>query len=85
VIRNQFVERWLGREEELRANGDEPGRRAVEARLRDDREEMKLFAGQSAGLVRGLEPAGDIVRRVVAEAEAALERMGGLRAEGARR
>jgi hypothetical protein len=31
-------------------------------------------AGQSAGLVREIAPAGEIVRRIVAEAEEALER-----------
>ena len=32
------------------------------------------FAGQSAGLIHEILPAAEIVRRVVAEAEAALER-----------
>src|SRR5688572_18613579 len=70
VIRNGFVEQWLGREEELRTQHSERvGEEAREARARDDREGMKLFAGQSAGLVSGLEPAADVVRRVSREAE----------------
>ncbi|HEY3081847.1 MAG TPA: nitronate monooxygenase [Chloroflexota bacterium] len=72
VLRNRFVERWLGREEELRRQGAEAGQAATAARARDDREEMKLFAGQSSGLIGSIEPAGQIVRRVSAEAEALL-------------
>ncbi|HEV8638046.1 MAG TPA: nitronate monooxygenase [Chloroflexota bacterium] len=72
VLRNRFVERWLGREEELRRRGAEAGQAAAEARARDDREEMKLFAGQSSGLIGSIEPAGQVVRRVSAEAEAIL-------------
>ena len=39
-------------------------------------EELALYAGQSAGLVHRLQPAGDIVRELVAEAEDVLERRG---------
>jgi NAD(P)H-dependent flavin oxidoreductase YrpB (nitropropane dioxygenase family) len=79
VIRNRFVDQWLGREEELRQRGDEVGRQAVAAREADDREGMKLFAGQSAGLVGAIEAAGDLVGRISAEAEALLrERVPGL-------
>jgi NAD(P)H-dependent flavin oxidoreductase YrpB (nitropropane dioxygenase family) len=72
VIRNRFVEEWLGREDDLRERGAEVGRRADAARAADDREGMKLFAGQSSGLVRSIEPAGDVVVRISAEAEALL-------------
>ncbi|HEY3108694.1 MAG TPA: nitronate monooxygenase [Chloroflexota bacterium] len=79
VIRNRFVDEWLGREEELRQRGAEVGRQAEAAREADDREGMKLFAGQSSGLVRSIEPAGDLVARISAEAETLLrERVPGL-------
>jgi hypothetical protein len=40
---------------------------------------MKLFAGQSSGLVRSIEPAGELVARISAEAETLLrERVPGL-------
>jgi NAD(P)H-dependent flavin oxidoreductase YrpB (nitropropane dioxygenase family) len=79
VIRNRFVEEWLGREDELRARGAEVGRAADAARKADDREGMKLFAGQSSGLVHSIEPAGDLVARISADAEALLrERVPGL-------
>lgn len=69
VIRNRFVEEWLGREEELRQRGAEVGKEAEAARANGDREGMKLFAGQSSGLVHGVESAADVVRAVSAEAE----------------
>jgi NAD(P)H-dependent flavin oxidoreductase YrpB (nitropropane dioxygenase family) len=84
-IRNDFVERWLGREDELRAQGDAIGREVAAARAADDGANMSILAGQSAGLVGGLEPAASIVRRVSAEAEALLRRVPGVLAEAARR
>jgi NAD(P)H-dependent flavin oxidoreductase YrpB (nitropropane dioxygenase family) len=79
VLRNRFVEEWLGREDELRQRCDDVGRRAQAAREADDREGMKLFAGQSSGLVGSIEPAGDLVAAVSAQAEALLrERVPGL-------
>jgi enoyl-[acyl-carrier protein] reductase II len=36
-------------------------------------------AGQGVGAIEGLLPAGEIVRRMVAEAEAVIERVAGLR------
>ena len=41
--------------------------------------EMALYAGPAAGLVREVEPAAEIVRRIAAEAEAELERLGAQR------
>ena len=38
-------------------------------------EEMALYAGQSVGLVHGSAPAGDIVRQLVEQTYAALERL----------
>lgn len=87
TIRNRIVDQWLGREEKLRraAARAEVGARTTAARASDDREGMWLMAGQSSGLVRALEPAGEIVRRISAEAEALLrERVPGLLAAGVR-
>jgi nitronate monooxygenase len=44
-----------------------------------DIEATCLYAGQSVGLVRDLVPAGELVRRLVAETDAALGRLSGLR------
>jgi nitronate monooxygenase len=79
VIRNRFVDEWLGREDELRQQGADVGRRAEAARAADDRDGMKLFAGQSSGLIASVESAGDVVARISADAERLLrERVPGI-------
>jgi NAD(P)H-dependent flavin oxidoreductase YrpB (nitropropane dioxygenase family) len=40
-----------------------------------DLEEMALLAGQGVGLVHDVRPAGDIVRQMMADAAAVLERL----------
>jgi NAD(P)H-dependent flavin oxidoreductase YrpB (nitropropane dioxygenase family) len=69
VRRTPFISDWLGREPELRrrrhavwesleaAEGSDPG---------------LVWMGQAAGLIDSVLPAGEVVRRVVAEAEEAL-------------
>ncbi len=47
--------------------------------LTGDLEAMALYAGQSAGLIHDVMPAADIIRRTVAEAEAALAGLEGQR------
>jgi nitronate monooxygenase/enoyl-[acyl-carrier protein] reductase II len=51
------------------------GARLRESLLAGRGDEYLPFAGQSAGLIDEVLPAAEIVRRVVAEAEAALERV----------
>jgi NAD(P)H-dependent flavin oxidoreductase YrpB (nitropropane dioxygenase family) len=43
-------------------------------------DEMALYAGPAAGLVRDVQPAGEIVRRIAAEAAAVLDSLAALRA-----
>jgi NAD(P)H-dependent flavin oxidoreductase YrpB (nitropropane dioxygenase family) len=69
VRRNRFVERWAGREWQLRQLRNEIGPRVAAARQRDDVEEYTLGTGQTAGLIREIKPAGQIVRDVVEQAE----------------
>lgn len=61
VLRTRWVEQWLGREPELR-------RRRVEVRGQLEDEDL-IWAGQSAGLVDAVVPAGDVVREIAADAE----------------
>ena len=75
AIRNAFVERWLGREEELRGLGRSVGDRLAEARSRDDPEEMNLLAGEVVGLIHDLPSARDVLERVVREAEGLLPQL----------
>ena len=82
--RTRFVEEWLGREPELRRR-----RAAAWARLEEAEESDPdyglMWIGQSAGLVDEVLPAGEVVRRIVAEAEAALASAARLIAENTER
>ena len=75
VARNRFIERWAGREAELRANQAEAAAGLQRAVTEGDAEEGALFMGQDAGLIDSIEPAGEIVRRIVSEAQEILHRL----------
>ena len=72
VLRNDFTARWHGRDQEVVDRREElkglieAGAQASDPRI------AAVRAGSAAVLVSQLEPAGDIVRRIVAEAEAVL-------------
>ena len=74
VVRNRLVETWAGREGELRARRSEVGAAMVAAFKAGDASLAPLFIGQDAGLIDSILPAAEIVHRLVADAEAALER-----------
>jgi NAD(P)H-dependent flavin oxidoreductase YrpB (nitropropane dioxygenase family) len=80
VTRNRYIERWLGREGELRRRQKEVAAGVEKALAAGDVHEIPLFIGQDAGLIDGLEPAAEVVARIVREAEAALARASSLRA-----
>src|SRR5689334_23373098 len=67
--RNRFIERWAGREWALRQHRAEAHARLQAARKAGDVHEGSLSMGQDAGLIYDIPPAGEIVRRVVEEAE----------------
>jgi nitronate monooxygenase len=69
VLRNQHTERWLGREAELAANADAVARDYAAARERGDFDVAGVIAGDACGLIHDIPRAGEIVERVVAEAE----------------
>lgn len=69
TLRNRFIERWAGREWALRQQAQEVGKAAVAARQAGDVEEAPLLIGQDAGLIDAVLPAGEVVRRMVAQAE----------------
>jgi len=74
VVRNQLIEEWAGREGELRARRSEVGAAMVAAFQSGDASYAPLFIGQDAGLIDSILPAAEIVRRLVADAEAAIRR-----------
>jgi NAD(P)H-dependent flavin oxidoreductase YrpB (nitropropane dioxygenase family) len=69
ALRNKFIHRWLGHEEELRAQRAEVNAALQQAEEADDPEERGFLAGMGAGRISDIRPAGQIVRDVVAEAE----------------
>src|SRR5581483_1939364 len=69
MLRNTFVDTWQGREGELLAQRDMLRQQLAEAAQRGDAQMLDISAGVGAGLVRAVEPAGAIVRRIVDDAE----------------
>jgi len=71
VLPNRFSDKWRSREAALAADQAELARYAA-ARAASDFEIAANYAGEGVDLIRAIEPAGEIVARLVAEAEAAL-------------
>ncbi len=72
LMRNTFIDTWHGREEELRALAGKE-REAVEAADRSgDYDVANVTVGESIGLIDDLPPAGELVERLAADAEARL-------------
>ncbi|MDQ2912405.1 MAG: nitronate monooxygenase [Chloroflexota bacterium] len=76
VLRNAFIEEWIGREGELRRNLAEVRQSLQAARAAGDADRGTLLMGEDAGLIDSIEPAGALVERLAAEAEAALRERG---------
>ena len=68
---NNFTERWHGREAELQTASADKARYA-EATAAQDFSSAVVWGGESVDLIHSVDPAGAIVARIVAEAEAAL-------------
>jgi NAD(P)H-dependent flavin oxidoreductase YrpB (nitropropane dioxygenase family) len=74
VLRTPFIQQWLGREAEVRQRRAELQLRTQQARDAGDVDNGALLIGQDAGLIDHIEPAGEIVQRLVREAEELLSR-----------
>jgi NAD(P)H-dependent flavin oxidoreductase YrpB (nitropropane dioxygenase family) len=72
AIRNQVIDRWQGREDQLRADWHAASAQLAQAEVEDDPDEILLLAGMGAGRINELLPAGEVVRKIVAEAEVTL-------------
>ncbi|MBB5914265.1 nitronate monooxygenase [Nocardia transvalensis] len=78
TLRNDFLDKWRGRDEELRTDA----RAHAEYRelaARDDLTAAPVWAGQGVGLVTAVEPAADLVPMLAAAAERILARLTGHR------
>lgn len=71
VLPNRFSDKWRSREAALAADQAELARYAA-ARAASNFDIAANYAGEGVDLIRAIEPAGEIVARLVAEAEAAL-------------
>lgn len=72
ALQTPFIERWLGRGEAAREAGEQL-MAEIGAAMADGRiHELVPFTGQSAGAIGDILPAGEIVRRLVADAQRAL-------------
>ncbi len=65
---NDHARRWAGRELELLRNADIVAADYAAARAAGDFDIAAVIAGESAGLINDIPPAGDIVDRIVADA-----------------
>lgn len=72
VLRTPFVQEWLGREGEVRRNRATLQQRIQRAREQGDVANGSLLIGQDSGLIDTIDAAGDVVRRIVQDAEALL-------------
>ncbi len=72
ILRNDLTELWHGREHEVSARKAEILAQLQSASDAGDMRLARVLAGNSAGLVHGIEPAAAIVQRIVTEAEAIL-------------
>jgi nitronate monooxygenase len=67
VMRNDFIEKWSGREHEFGVRSDEI--RKIEGALQtDDFETANVTVGETMGLVHDIPKAGDLINRIVADA-----------------
>ena len=72
ALRNDFTARWHGREGELAGAGDGEMARYRAAAAQGDTDTAVIFTGEGADLIDDVPSAGEIVTRLVAEAEHAL-------------
>jgi nitronate monooxygenase len=78
VANNRFVQEWHGREAELAEPvvHDREMQRYVSAMASGDPENTGVWVGEATGLIRDVKPAGEIVSRMVADAERLLASRG---------
>lgn len=92
VVANSYTDWWDRHPDQLQPFPGQMGRSVTDNALHlgggsedeVDPDKECYPAGQGVGAIDGLQSAGDLVRQIVAEAEATLDRLGGLRSAAAR-
>jgi enoyl-[acyl-carrier protein] reductase II len=79
VIETDFVAAWEVRPDQAKREAERLRAEIMGSVQQGRPHELTPFTGQTAGLVHDLPPAAEVVRRMVAEAEDALERAAALR------
>ena len=74
VMRTSFVEEWQRSPEEARREAERLRGEVISVVRQRRPHELVPFTGQTAGIIRDILPAGEIVGRMIVEAEQALER-----------
>ena len=72
ALRNPFLERWDGREDDLTAALDAEGRTFQEAVREGDFDTAMVWAGEAVDLIASVADAGELVRSIGTEAESSL-------------
>lgn len=72
ALRNRFLERWAGRENELAAAPSSERSAYQRAAKEGDFDTAVVWAGEAVDLIKGIESAGTLVARICEEAEAFL-------------
>lgn len=78
VLRNDFTAAWHDRDEEVIARRDELETQVIAATQSGDARLAPIRAGTASGLIQAIEPAGEVLRRIVAEAEGILRQRPGM-------
>jgi enoyl-[acyl-carrier protein] reductase II len=74
VLPSSFVDQWLENREEAKQQAPRIREQILAAVAERRPESLLPFAGQTAGLIHEILPAGEVVRRIITEAEQALRR-----------
>jgi nitronate monooxygenase/enoyl-[acyl-carrier protein] reductase II len=74
ALSSPFIEAWLHRRDDAKREAERIRGEVMAAVGQGRLGELMPFAGQTAGMIREIFPAAEIVRRIVAEAEEALQR-----------
>jgi nitronate monooxygenase len=80
IAQNEFTARWHGREQDLAQDIATQAPLYRQAFAEGDPEKAAVWFGEAAGLIHDIARAGEIIERVVAEAEGVIARLGTLAA-----
>jgi enoyl-[acyl-carrier protein] reductase II len=78
AIRTPFIDEWQERRDAAKQESERLRAEVIAAIQQGRIEELIPWAGQTAGMIRQILPAAEIVRRMVAEAEETLKQVGRL-------